>query len=98
MFRTVEELVKKADNENIAISEVMIRQEMDVKNQSREEILAEMQKNLDVMKQAIEDSLKGVQSVTGLTGGDAVLVQDYLKNNEPLSGELLLDAVSKAMG
>lgn len=98
MFRTVAELVEKAEKDNILISEVMIRQEMEVKNKSREEILALMEVNLDVMKRAIEDGLKGVQSVTGLTGGDAVLIQDYMKNHTPLSGDLLLDAVSKAMG
>src|SRR5699024_1389661 len=79
-------------------SEVMIRQEMDVKEKSRDEVYAEMERNLEVMEKAIEDSLKGVQSVTGLTGGDAVLIQEYMKNENPLSGHLLLDAVSKAMG
>lgn len=98
MFRTVAELVEIAEKENIQISEVMIRQEMDVKEQSREEVFIQMQKNLDVMEQAIADSLKGVKSVTGLTGGDAVLIQNYMKEHTPLSGELLLDAVSKAMG
>lgn len=98
MFRTVEELVQRAEQENILISEVMIRQEMDVKEQTREEVYAQMERNLEVMEQAVEDSLQGVESVTGLTGGDAVRVQDYMKNNTPLSGPILLDAVSKAMG
>ncbi|HEY4600164.1 MAG TPA: L-serine ammonia-lyase, iron-sulfur-dependent, subunit alpha, partial [Cerasibacillus sp.] len=79
-------------------SEVMIRQEMDVKNQTREQVFAQMENNLRVMEKAIEDSLQGVQSVTGLTGGDAVRVQNYMKEKTPLSGHILLDAVSKAMG
>src|SRR5690625_3651221 len=98
MFRTVAELVEIAEKEGILISEVMIRQEMDVKEKSRDEVYAEMERNLEVMEKAIEDSLKGVRSVTGLTGGDAVLIQEYMKNENPLSGHLLLDAVSKAMG
>ncbi|MGJ9458968.1 L-serine ammonia-lyase, iron-sulfur-dependent, subunit alpha [Oceanobacillus sp. CF4.6] len=98
MFRTAAELVEIAEKENILISEVMIRQEMDVKEKTREDIFSEMEKNLEVMEKAIEDSLKGVQSVTGLTGGDAVRIQDYMKEKTPLSGYLLLDAVSKAMG
>ncbi|WP_121605237.1 L-serine ammonia-lyase, iron-sulfur-dependent, subunit alpha [Virgibacillus sp. Bac332] len=98
MFRTVKELVEIAENENILISEVMIRQEMEVKEKTREEIYGEMEKNLQVMENAIEDALKGVESVTGLTGGDAVLIQNYMKEKTPLSGNLLLDAVSKAMG
>src|SRR5699024_5794109 len=98
MFRTVAELVDIAEKENILISEVMIRQEMDVKEQTREEVYAEMERNLDVMEKAIDDSLKGVTSVTGLTGGDAVLIQEYMKNESPLSGHLMMYVVSKAMG
>lgn len=98
MFRTVAELVEMAEKQGIPISEVMILQEMDVKEKTREEVFAEMEKNLQVMEDAIEESLKGVQSVTGLTGGDAVRIQDYMKERTPLSGPILLDAVSKAMG
>ncbi|ALX47429.1 L-serine ammonia-lyase, iron-sulfur-dependent, subunit alpha [Lentibacillus amyloliquefaciens] len=98
MFRTAAELVEIAEKDNILISEVMIRQEMDMKEKSREEVFSEMEKNLEVMEQAVENSLKGVKSVTGLTGGDAVKVQDYMKNSTPLSGNIMMDAVSKAMG
>ncbi|MEW9676429.1 L-serine ammonia-lyase, iron-sulfur-dependent, subunit alpha [Lentibacillus sp. L22] len=98
MFRTVAELVEQAEQDNILISEVMIRQEMDVKNVSRDEIFRNMENNLQVMENAIDQALEGVESVTGLTGGDAVLIQNYMREKTPLSGNLLLDAVSKAMG
>ncbi|HLS60260.1 MAG TPA: L-serine ammonia-lyase, iron-sulfur-dependent, subunit alpha [Virgibacillus sp.] len=98
MFRSVAELVERANKDDILISEVMIRQEMDTKEVSREEVYNEMEKNLIIMENAIEDSLKGVTSVTGLTGGDAVRIQTYMENHTPLSGGILLDAVSKAMG
>lgn len=98
MFRTVRELVEIAEKENIAISEVMIRQEMEVKDLSREAVYEQMENNLVVMEKAIERALEGVESVTGLTGGDAVLIQQYMREKTPLSGNLLLDAVSKAMG
>lgn len=83
---------------NISISEVMIRREMDMQEKAREVIIKEMDKNLQVMENAVERSLHGIESVTGLTGGDAVLLQQYMKDKTPLSGSLLLDAVSKAMG
>ena len=98
MFRTVAELIEIAEKENILISEVMIRQEMDVKERTRKEVYEEMEKNLQVMERAIDDALEGVQSVTGLTGGDAVRIQKYMKEKTPLSGHLMMDAVSKAMG
>lgn len=98
MFRTVAELVELADSQEMPISEVMILQEMDVKGKSRETVFSEMERNLQVMENAVDESLEGVQSVTGLTGGDAVLIQQYMKEKTPLSGNLMMDAVSKAMG
>lgn len=44
MFRTVAELVEIAEKQNIPISEVMILQEMDVKDKTREEVYKEMEK------------------------------------------------------
>ncbi|MRH42221.1 L-serine ammonia-lyase, iron-sulfur-dependent, subunit alpha [Aquibacillus halophilus] len=97
MFRNVAELIEIAENENMLISEVMIRQEMDVHDKTREQVMGQMEKNLQVMEKAVEDGLKGVSSRSGLTGGDAVLLQKYMLEQEPLSGTLLLDAVSKAV-
>lgn len=97
LFRNVKELVELATSENKLISELMIEQEMLVTRRTREEIMNQMDKNLTVMEQAVEKGLKGVQSTSGLTGGDAVLIQNYMKNKKPLSGMLLLDAVSKAV-
>ena len=64
---------------------------------TREEVIAKMEQNLDVMEKAIERGLEGVQSHSGLTGGDAVLLQQYIAKGNSLAGELLLDAVSKAV-
>ncbi|MBO8155277.1 MAG: L-serine ammonia-lyase, iron-sulfur-dependent, subunit alpha [Bacillaceae bacterium] len=97
MFRNVSELIELAESQNISISEVMIRQEMEVAEKTREEVMERMERNLDVMEKSVEDGLKGVRSRSGLTGGDAVLIQKYMKENRPLSGNLLLDAVSKAV-
>lgn len=97
MFRTVRELVELAEKENKKISEIMIEREMQVMNKSRDEVIEQMDKNLQVMEEAVEKGLRGVTSVSGLTGGDAVLLQDYIAKGDTLSGTLLLDAVSKAM-
>ncbi|MBD8136167.1 L-serine ammonia-lyase, iron-sulfur-dependent, subunit alpha [Bacillus sp. CFBP 13597] len=97
MFRNVAELVELAESKNVKIAEIMILQEMEFSGLSREQIIEKMDKNLTVMEQAVERGLKGVQSVTGLTGGDAVLLQNYIKSGKALAGNLLLDAVSKAV-
>lgn len=97
LFRNVRELVERAENENKLLSEIMIEQEMGMSERTREEIFIQMERNLEVMDQAIERGLKGVTSVTGLTGGDAVLMQKYIQSGKGLSGDFLLDAVSKAV-
>lgn len=97
MFRNVAELVELAERKHVKIAEIMIEQEAEVTGLSREQIIAKMDQNLTVMEQAVERGLKGVQSVSGLTGGDAVLLQKYIQSGKSLSGDLILDAVSKAV-
>ncbi|MGE8079199.1 L-serine ammonia-lyase, iron-sulfur-dependent, subunit alpha [Peribacillus loiseleuriae] len=97
MFRNVAELVEMAESQQKKISTVMIEQEIEITGKTREQILKQMENNLDVMEKAVERGLAGVKSVSGLTGGDAVLMQEYIKKGNFLSGEVLLDAVSKAV-
>ncbi|MDW0115772.1 L-serine ammonia-lyase, iron-sulfur-dependent, subunit alpha [Sporosarcina thermotolerans] len=97
LFSSVKELVTLAETQNKPISEIMIEQEMLITKRTREEIIAQMDNNLTVMESAVEQGLKGVKSTSGLTGGDAVLLQNYIKTGKSLSGDLILDAVSKAV-
>jgi L-serine dehydratase len=97
MFRNVAELVELAEQNQVKIAEIMIRQEIEISGRSREDILAQMDNNLSVMERAVERGLNGVKSHSGLTGGDAVLLQNYINTGKSLSGNLLLDAVSKAV-
>ncbi|WP_307473765.1 L-serine ammonia-lyase, iron-sulfur-dependent, subunit alpha [Cytobacillus purgationiresistens] len=97
MFKNVAEVVELAESKNVKIAEIMIQQEIDVTGLSREEVIAKMDRNLTVMEQAVERGLNGVTSVSGLTGGDAVLLQKYIQSGKALSGHTLLDAVSKAV-
>lgn len=97
MFRNVAELVELAEQNKVKIAEVMIRQEIEVTGRSREDIIAQMDNNLSVMERAVERGLNGVKSHSGLTGGDAILLQKYIESGKSLSGNLLLDAVSKAV-
>ncbi|PGT86629.1 MULTISPECIES: L-serine ammonia-lyase, iron-sulfur-dependent, subunit alpha [Bacillaceae] len=97
MFRNVEELVGLAESKGVKIAEIMIEQECRVTDRKREDVLLQMEKNLEVMEQAVEKGLSGVKSHSGLTGGDAVLLQSYLEKGNFLSGDTILDAVSKAV-
>lgn len=97
-FRTIAELVETCRTENKTISEVMIQTEVDLSGKSRQEVWSLMEKNLQVMEEAVKRGIvEQERSRSGLTGGDAVLLQKYLQEKTPLSGELLLDAVSKSV-
>lgn len=98
-FRTVAELVELAVTEQKRISDVMIECEMDVSKRSRDDIFSDMEKSLDVMEEAIRRGLtENVRSHSGLTGGDAPKIQQYIRDSKQiLSGETVLDAVSRAV-
>ena len=97
LFGTVKELIEQAELQKLPISEIMIQQEILMTKRTREEIVAQMDNNLTVMERAVEKGLEGVHSTSGLTGGDAVLLQNYMKSGKSLCGELMIDAVSKAV-
>jgi L-serine dehydratase len=97
MFRNVAELIELAESKGVKIAEIMIQQEMEMTGRTREQIISMMDQNLTVMEQAVEKGLSGVRSHSGLTGGDAVLMQAYIQKGNFLSGEIILEAVSKAV-
>ncbi|PTG55975.1 L-serine ammonia-lyase, iron-sulfur-dependent, subunit alpha [Staphylococcus chromogenes] len=97
MFKNVKELIAKCEAENKAIYEVMMEQEMSVSGLSKEEVYAHMNRNLETMEKAVEEGIQGVTSKTGLTGGDAVLMKQYIESGKSIAGYTLLDAVSKAV-
>lgn len=97
MFKSVKELIERCEAENKAIYEVMLEQEMAVTGMTAEEVYTHMDRNLQTMENALEEGLAGVTSKTGLTGGDAVLMKQYIESGQALAGNLVLDAVSKAV-
>ncbi|MEB7832185.1 L-serine ammonia-lyase, iron-sulfur-dependent, subunit alpha [Staphylococcus xylosus] len=97
MFKSVKELIEMCEAQDKKIHEIMLEQEMEVTGLSEADVYAHMEKNLQTMENALDEGLAGVTSTTGLTGGDAVLIKEYLKTGKSLSGATLLDAVSKAV-
>jgi len=60
--------------------------------------MEQMGRNLEVMEKAVERGInENIRSRSGLTGGDAKLIQKYMESGKTLSGDTLLDAVSKAV-
>lgn len=96
MFHSIQELVELA-NQSGSIAETMIQIEMETSGCTREEIRTHMYKNLQVMKQSVAKGIEGGQSPTGLTGGDAKKIHEYIENGDFLCGKTMLEAVQNAI-
>lgn len=96
-FQTGETLRLFCEENKITIAEAMIRREEAMGEMTRDEILAEMRRNLTVMRESVERGLsEKVQSVSGLSGGEAMLLLRY-GNDKPFSGVNACRAAASAM-
>ncbi|WP_027414548.1 L-serine ammonia-lyase, iron-sulfur-dependent, subunit alpha [Aneurinibacillus terranovensis] len=97
-FKTVAELVELCLKENKPISEIMILAEMDISGRGREAIMSQMYRNLDIMEEAVQRGItEDVKSRSGLSGGDAKKLQEYIRKGKTIAGPDILDSVSKAI-
>lgn len=92
MFYSIQELVEQAKDYS-SVGELMIATEMELTDRTREEIIALMERNLEVMESSIEEGIQGVTSVTKITGGDAKRMNEYIESGKFMSGETILKAV-----
>lgn len=99
MYQTVASLLKKCDELNLPIWELMVRTEMNFERASRKAVWDKMKHQLHVMQKAAKRgaSGEGVHSPTGLTGGDAVKIRKYREQGLGLSGDDVLLAVQNAL-
>ena len=97
MFNSVAELLEICQQTGKPISTVMLDFEVARGELSREEIITQMKNNLNVMRSSVENGLKGVSSTTGLTGGDAKLLDAYIARGNTLSGNQILSACARAI-
>lgn len=96
MFYSLADLVAQA-KDYPSVAALMLATEQEMTGRSEEEIYRLMERNLSVMEQSIEEGVAGVTSVTGLTGGDATKMNDYLASGQFMSGETILTAVRNAI-
>ncbi|MDR1568426.1 MAG: L-serine ammonia-lyase, iron-sulfur-dependent, subunit alpha [Streptococcaceae bacterium] len=98
MFYSLREIVEQA-NEGYhgSIAELMINTESELTGRSKEEILKIMTTQLEVMKSSVQNGISEKKSVSGLTGGDALKLDNYLSTERFLSGETILKAVRNAI-
>ncbi|MFD1429402.1 L-serine ammonia-lyase, iron-sulfur-dependent, subunit alpha [Lacticaseibacillus mingshuiensis] len=96
MFYSIQDIIEQSANYP-SVADLMIATEMATSGKDRETIRAIMAKNLTVMEASVAEGVAGVRSVTGLTGGDAKRLDQYLDAGDSLLGPTVLTAVRNAV-
>jgi len=92
------ELLAACEAENLNIYEYTIRNEERESGLDLDLIINKMKKNLKVMSEACEYGIKNpVMSVSGLIGGDAPKIQNYLDGGNTLTGGFIVKAMARAL-
>lgn len=99
MLNSMQEIIDYAVENETTFAEIMISEEMSLKDISRDEVRALMKQNIDVMREAVEKGItgEGVKSVTGYTGQDAVKLATYNEREHALSGYEMVEALKGAI-
>lgn len=97
-FRQLHELVRQAEERETTLSQLMLETEMEQTGQSEMHILERMSHYFDVMEKAVRQGIANpVMSRTGITGGDAYRVYQYLQSGPVLMDRNTLQVVSYAL-
>lgn len=97
-FTSLQTLVDDALDIGASISELVVTIECEDYGVTAESIIKRVKKTLEVMRASCRKYLdEPSRSLSGITGGYAVLMNEYLKNNQPLSGEVPSKAAMYAL-
>lgn len=97
MFKNMKDLVEQARERGLSLGDVMIAQEIEEHGQDPDAITARMAVQYQVMKQSARRGLEGVTSHSGMTGGDARLLDAYIQAGPALGDSLSLRAAHYAV-
>ena len=95
-YDSLRALVERAEAEQTAISELVIRDEAAELECSCEGVFERMRRNLQVMRESVVSGMeRDVRSTSGLTGGDAWKMSQRLDHN--ITGRIFVSALTKAI-
>lgn len=97
MFKSVSDLVRLVNEQKKSAAKLMIEQEALVSDTSEAEVVAQMRESFNVMKRAVQKGINGVVSHSGMCGGDAKKLWEYIQNNKFITDITLLKAACYAI-
>ena len=96
-FKNAKELLRMCSENNMPISEVMLRREMQLGENRRDVILARIDENLRIMSNAVDRPIaEPVKSMGGLIGGEAAKLSK-LDGSKAVCGPVIHKAIINAL-
>lgn len=97
-YNSISELCRKAEEMNIKISELILKDQAVLMETNEEDLKRTMKTMLEVMR---ESTIEGInsekRSVSGLSGGDAYKMEQSVKEGRTICGPILGKALTKAL-
>lgn len=98
-FNYASELLQLCKENNLPISEVMVRRELANTDTSREKIIEKLTKSLNIMKTSVKIPLEtSIKTMGGLIGGEEKKVINRLNEGKSLSGTLVTKILAYSLG
>ena len=97
MFKSVQDIIDQSAESGLPVSTLMIQAEAAAQEKTEEEVIGAMAASWQVMKAAAGRGIAGVQSHSGMTGGDARLLADYIEKGKGLTDGTFLRALAYAL-
>lgn len=97
-YNSIAEIVEAAKAEGKKISQLVLEQQTEQTERSRESLFEEMERNFTVMIEAAQaGSASDIRSTSGLTGGDAFKMKSAIERGKTLCGGMFTKAVMQAL-
>lgn len=97
-FRTLKDIVRLCEERSLTIAALMIEEQVKETGVSEQEVIQQMTDYYQVMKEAVERGItEDTVSRSGLTGGDARRVHDYMLSGDTSSGSDATRAMAYAL-
>ncbi|RBW68443.1 L-serine ammonia-lyase, iron-sulfur-dependent, subunit alpha [Bacillus taeanensis] len=92
---SMKELIQICDEKQKTIGEIMLIMEAEKSGKDQETIVAMMEERLLKMKEAVDQGKADAsEAPSGISGGDAVKMNDYVKSGKALSGSYISNAMT----
>ena len=98
-FKSADELIELCEANSCPISQIMIERECSEGETSKEEVIAKMQKALEIMRNSAHSAIENpAKSMGGLIGGEAKKLNDFSLGSLTACGPILRRGITYAMG